>query len=145
MSEKIDNFTSNLRDTLNDIDSRMSSVKATIESASEETQETIKSKLSAVKANLETKQHEFVAYRTKLQDLGLEKQAEVKSKVEGWKTKRETEHLNHRADRAENYAASGIAVAMAAIDEAEEAILEAIAARLDADNADKAVTASSAH
>ncbi len=29
----------------------------------------------------------------------------------------------------------GIVVAMAAIDEAEEAILEAIAARLDADNA----------
>jgi len=135
MSEKIDSFTNNLRDTLNDIDSRMSSVKATIESASEETQETIKSKLSEVKANLETKRQEFVTYRARLQELAVEKQAEVTSKVEEWKTKRETEHLSHRADRAENYAASGIAVAMAAIDEAEEAILEAIAARLDANHA----------
>ncbi len=104
MSENIDNFTNNLRDKLNEIDDRLLSVKRTIESASEETQATIESKLNGVKAKLETKQHEFNAYRTKLKELASEKQAEVKSKVEEWKTKREIEKLNRRADRAENYA-----------------------------------------
>lgn len=68
-------------------------------------------------------------------ELAEEKQAEVQSKVEEWKVKREIGELNRRAERAENYAASVVVVAMAAIDEAEEAILEAMAARLDADKA----------
>ncbi|MEE3716759.1 hypothetical protein V2H45_08375 [Tumidithrix elongata RA019] len=137
MSEKIDSFANIFRGKLNDIDDRLSSVKATIESAAEETQSTIESKLNEVKAKLEKKKDEFATYRTKLAELAAEKQAEVKSKVEEWKTKQEFEELNRRADRAEHYAASGIIVAMATIDEAEEAILEAIAARLDADNAVK--------
>lgn len=133
MSEKIDNFTNTLRDQLNAMDDRLTSIKSTIESASQETEATVESKLNEVKAKLKTKQNEFATYRTKLANLVTEKESEVMSKVEGWKTKRETEHLNRRAVRAEDHAASGIVVAMAAMDEAEEAVLEAIAARLDAD------------
>ena len=55
MSERIDNFTNNLRDQLNDIDDRLSTVKMTIESASQEGQAFIESKLKAVKAKLETR------------------------------------------------------------------------------------------
>lgn len=135
MSEQIDSFTNNLRDKLNDIEARLFSVKSTLVSAPKETQAAIESKLHEVKANLETKQHEFTIYRNRLVELAEEKQAEVQSKVEEWKVKREIGELNRRAERAENYAASVVVVAMAAIDEAEEAILEAMAARLDADKA----------
>jgi hypothetical protein len=46
--------------------------------------------------------------------------------------KRETRKLNARADRAETYAADAVDDAAARIDEAEEAILYAAVARLDA-------------
>ncbi|MCU0527213.1 MAG: hypothetical protein MUF72_20590 [Elainella sp. Prado103] len=57
------------------------------------------------------------------------------SKIDKWETNRELEDLDRRAAHAEEYAARGVAVAMAAIKEAEEVILEAISARLDATNA----------
>lgn len=135
MSEQIDNFTSNLRDQLNDIDDRLSAIKMTIESASQESQAVVESKLKAVKAKLETKRQDFNAYRLELKKQAEEKQSETLSKIDNRKTRWELEDLNHCADRAEEYAVRGVAVAMAAIEEAEEAILEAIAARLNAHNA----------
>ncbi|HIK14710.1 MAG TPA: hypothetical protein IGS53_05380 [Leptolyngbyaceae cyanobacterium M33_DOE_097] len=135
MSERIDNFTNNLRNQLNDIDDLLSAVKLTIESASQESQAVVESKLKAVKAKLETKRQDFNTYRLELKKQAEEKQSEILSKIDNWKTNRELEDLNRRADLAEEYAVRGVAVAMAAIEEAEEAILEAIAARLNAHNA----------
>lgn len=125
MSKKIDNLTNSLLDNLSDIDDRLSSVKITIESAPKETQAKIESKPNEVKSILATKRRAFNAYRTKLKELGEERETEVKSKVEEWKI----EELNRQADRADNYAASRIVFAIAAIDEAEDAILGAIGAR----------------
>ncbi|BAY23958.1 hypothetical protein NIES2100_37510 [Calothrix sp. NIES-2100] len=57
----------------------------------------------------------------------------MKSNVEEWKASREVKKLEHRAGKAEDYAATFLA--MAKMEEAEKAILEAIAARLDAETA----------
>ena len=65
------------------------------------------------------------------------KKAEAKSTIDDWKAKREAKKLAHRADRAEEYAAATIRVALASLDEAEQAVLEAVGARLDADEAEK--------
>lgn len=135
MSEKNDNFTNSLRDQLNDIEARLSSFKMTIESASQDTQTSLGSKLEQVQAKLETKRYDFDTYKLEVKRQSEEKQAEVKTEIDGCKTSQEIEELNRRADQAEEYAARGIAVAMAAINEAEEAILEAITARLYAENA----------
>ena len=51
------------------------------------------------------------------------------------KVKGETAKLNAQAELAEHYAAGAIDIAMAAIDEAEHAALEAWLARRDADQA----------
>jgi hypothetical protein len=45
--------------------------------------------------------------------------------------------LEHRAEKAEDYAVTAIALSVATIEEAEEATLSAIAARLDAETASK--------
>lgn len=135
MSKKIDNFTNSLRDKLNDIDNRLSAIKMTVESSSRESQAVIESKLKAVKAKLETKRQDFNTYRLELKKQAEEKQSETLSDIGNWKTNWELEDLDRRADRTEEYAARGVAVAMASIEEAEEAILEAIAARLNANNA----------
>jgi hypothetical protein len=59
----------------------------------------------------------------------------VKSNVKEWKARREVKKLEHRSDRAEDYAATSTAVAMEAMEEAEEATLEALSTRLDAEAA----------
>jgi chromosome segregation ATPase len=135
MSKQIDNFTNSLRDKLNDLDNRLSSIKMTVDSASQESQASIEAKLKEVKTKLETKREDFNTYKLELKKQAEEKQSEIMSKIDNWKTNRELENLDRRAVHAEEYAARGVAVAMAAIEEAEEAILEAIAARLDANNA----------
>jgi len=57
----------------------------------------------------------------------------VKLNVEEWKTRREVEKIEQRADRSEEYAEEAISLAMATIEEADEAILAAISTRLDAE------------
>lgn len=61
------------------------------------------------------------------------KKSELHSQIDEWKAKREVEKLVSRADRAENYAASAIVFAAAAVQEAQIAVLEAIEARIAAD------------
>ena len=56
-----------------------------------------------------------------------------KTEIEEWKAKREHEKLVAHADRAEDFAATAIIIALAAVEEAEVAILEAVAARIDAE------------
>ena len=64
-----------------------------------------------------------------------ERKAVTSDKIAEWKAKREIGKLASRADRAERYAAAAVDVAVAAVDEAEQASLEAWLARQDADYA----------
>ena len=137
MSTMIDNFTKQLHDNLEAVEDRAKSLKKSLKSAPEKTQAEIQSKLDKVKANLEAKKQEFDQYRAKLKTQFEEKEAEVESNVEEWKVGREVKQLEHRADRAESYAATATFLALATLEEAEEATLEAIAARLDAEAAVK--------
>jgi hypothetical protein len=81
------------------------------------------------------RKQEFDGYRAKLKAQFEEKESEMKSNVEGWKASREVKKLEHWASRAEDYAATRIFLTTAAMEEAEEEILEAIAGRLDAEAA----------
>ena len=135
MSTTIDNFTKNLHDNLEAVEYRVKSLKESIQSAPKKTQVEIEYQLDEAKAKLDAKKHEFDEYRAKLKTQLEEKESEVKSHVEEWKTSRKVKKLEHRADRAENYASTATFLAIATIQEAEKATLEAIAARLDAEAA----------
>ncbi len=58
--------------------------------------------------------------------------SESKETIADWKAKREVKKLNSRADHSAQYAAEAIDFAVAAIDQAEDAIVEAFVARADA-------------
>jgi hypothetical protein len=64
-----------------------------------------------------------------------ERKAATNEKIAQWKAKLEKAKLQSRADNAERYAAAAAIVAMAALDAAEQASLEAWLARKDADSA----------
>jgi hypothetical protein len=133
MSITIDNFTKKLHDNLEGVEDRIKSLKTSIQSIPQKTQDEIQSKLNQAKANLDAKKSEFDQYRVKLKTQFEEKESEVKLNIEEWKESREVKKLEHRADQAEDYAATSILLAIAALDEAEKVTLEAISARLDAE------------
>ncbi|MEY3303666.1 MAG: hypothetical protein ACK5RE_03360 [Pseudanabaena sp.] len=137
MSTKVDNFTKKLHDNLEVVEERLKSLRDNLQSVPKKTQDEIQSKLDEAKATLESKKQEFDEYRTKLKSQFEEKESELKSDVEEWKSSRKVKNLAHRADKAEDYAATAIALSIATIQEAEEATLAAIAARLDAEAAAK--------
>ncbi len=139
MSTAIDNFTQQLHDNLEAIEERTNQFRKNIQAVPKKTQAEIQIKLDEAKAALDAKKHEFDEYRSKLQTQFDEKEADVLSTVEQWKSSREVKKLAHRAEKAESYATTSTVLAMAMMQEAEKAILEAISARLDAEIATEPV------
>jgi tellurite resistance protein len=135
MSTAIDNFTSQLHDNLTAVEDRAKSLKHNIKSVTKKNQAEIQSKLNEAKASLAANKREFDDYRAKLKTQFEDKEADVKSSVDEWKANREVKKLEHRAEQAEDYAATSVSVAMAMMEEAEEATLEAICKRMDAEAA----------
>jgi hypothetical protein len=133
MSTAIDNFTNQLHDKLEVLEDRAKSLRKNILSMPKETQSEIQSKLDRAKINIDAKKQEFDEYWAKLNTQFEEKESEVKSQVEEWKVSREVKQLEHRADQAEGYANTAIFLAMATMEAAEKATLEAIVARRDAE------------
>jgi chromosome segregation ATPase len=64
-----------------------------------------------------------------------EKVAHTQERIGSWRQQREIEKLEARADRAENYAVDMVTTAAYDFEEAEQAVLEAVAARFDANQA----------
>jgi len=135
MSTAIDNFTTQLHDNLEAVENRAKSLSTNFQSASKKTQEELQTNLAAMKVNLEQKKQEFDQYRTKLTGQLEEKESEIKSNVEEWIAHREVQKLEHRADKAVDHASTAIYLAIAAIEAAETATMEALSAKLDAETA----------
>ena len=133
MSTIIEKFAKQLHDNLEMVEERVKSLRDNIQSVPKQPHIEIQSKLDQAKANLSNKKREFEGYRAKLQIQFEEKKSELNSNVEEWKSWREISQMEIQADNAENYATKATYLAIATMEEAEKAILEAIAARLDAE------------
>ena len=137
MNERIDQFCENLRMKLTSLDKNMQQLKATIDSKAQTAEQEVRTRLDAVKnriaqdrAKLETAQADVKKWVDDFKLASNEKIAE-------WKAKHEKAKLRSRADNTERYAAAAAFVALAAVDAAEQAALEAWLARKDAETADK--------
>lgn len=137
MNNATENLSKQFFDNLQLLEDRAKSLKENIQSSTKKTQSEIQSSLAEIRTNLSAKKHEFDEYRTKLQTQFAEQESELKSNIEEWKTSREVKKLENRADKAEEYASNMICLAMATMEEAEEATLAAISSRLDAEAANK--------
>ncbi len=135
MSTAIDNFTNQLHNNLEAVEDRAKSLNKSIKSVTKKNQAEIQSKLDEAKASLAAKKQEFDDYRAKLKTQFEEKESEMQSSVDEWKASREVKKLEHRAEKAEDYAATSIYLAMAMMEEAEAATLTAICNRMDAEAA----------
>ena len=135
MGERIDQFCENLRIKLTSIDNNMESLKAKIDSKAKTAEQDVRSHLDGVKKRIEQERTKATAAQADMKKWADERKATADAKIAEWKTKRELAKLQNRADGAGRYAAAAAVVALAAVDEAEQASLEAWLARRDADSA----------
>jgi chromosome segregation ATPase len=135
MNAKVDQFCDKLRDRLNTIEGRLQSVKTNMKALPEQAEEALRDKLESARTKLQAQKERVEQTRANLKARAQQKMAETKEAVSEWKAKRETRKLNARTDRAEAFAADAIDDAVASIAQAEEAILDAVVARIDADAA----------
>ena len=129
MSQQIDSFCEKLRGKLSEMDDRLQR-KA---SAKADSEQDLHSQAEKLQASLDADRASIEAAKTRMKDWAAGKKATFDEKVVQWKAQRTQEQLKRRADAAEGYASDAFAVAVAAVDEAHEAAIEAIIARGDAD------------
>jgi predicted nucleic acid-binding Zn-ribbon protein len=134
MGERIDQFCENLRIKLSSIDNNMDALKARLD-GNVRSEEDVQRYLDGVKKRIDQDRAKVTAAQADIKKWVEERKATASEKIAEWKTKREMAKLQSRAVSAERYAAAAAVVALAAVDEAEQASLEAWLARNDADSA----------
>lgn len=114
---------------------QLKKAKNQLEDLQKETEAAIQSKLSAAKETMEKEKQKAASAKEKIEAFVKAKTAETETMVAEWKTNHDRKKLEKRAERAEKYAESSADLALYYASEAEVAILEAVAARQDADDA----------
>jgi len=129
MSDKVSKFCDSVHEKLETLEGRMDSLKRNIGT----TWHSLQEKLDEVRHKGEATKQVVAEARTNLEQWLMEKKAEAKGTIDQWVEDRETQKLAARAQKAEDCAAIAIVIAEASIDDAERMILEAIAARREAE------------
>ncbi len=135
MSERIDQFCENLRVKLTGIESNMQSLKTKIDSKTQSAEQEVRTRLDAVKKRIDQERPKVTAAQADIKKWVEDRKATTNQKIAEWKAKSEQSMLKGWADFAERYAGAASAVALAAVDKAEQAALEAWLARKEADSA----------
>jgi chromosome segregation ATPase len=133
MSETFDKFCSDIRAKIDDADKRLKDLKAGASSAGQKAKDDAKAHLATLENKAKEQQAKLEASQAKLRAWAEEKKTVTADKIAEWKAQRQIRELNDRADDAESYAAAAMQVAVSAVDEAEQAAIEAMVARIDAD------------
>lgn len=113
----------------------LKTMKLQLDTIQKDTETAIQTKLTAAKETVEEKKQEAAAARERLEELIEDKKTETETAVADWLANRDRKKLEKRAERAEKYAEVCVEMVLSAAMEAEIAILEAVVARNDADNA----------
>ncbi|MGL4463342.1 MAG: hypothetical protein ACRC1K_14430 [Planctomycetia bacterium] len=138
MSAMIDQFRDRLRDGLNAVETRLQAAVASVRTFPGKAEQALHDDLAAARHKVEGQLAQVEKAREGVKVWATARAAETREAVADWKSKRETQKLNARSDRAESYAADAIFLAAAAVDEAEAAIREAAVARRDSEAAQPA-------
>jgi hypothetical protein len=132
MGQHIDQFCEELRVKLARIDDGLDDLKTKINGKAEGAEQVVRNHLDEVEKRIDGGRAKIETAQSEVKNWVDERKTVTRDKVAEWKTKRETNKLHNRADRAERYAAAASEIAGAAVDEAERAALEAWLARQDA-------------
>ncbi len=135
MGNKLENFYDELRVKVDNAEKRIKDLNAGIKSAGEKAKLDAKAQLAELEKRASDQLAKVQSAEAKAKAWVEEKKATTSDKIAAWKAQHEAEKLATYADFAEDYAAGSIELAIAAIEEAERAAVEAIVARSDAQSA----------
>ncbi len=135
MSDKIDQFCESLRVKLNSVESYLAQVGENSKAAPQQASAALQSSIESVKTQHAKNMQNVADAKAKLEQRVKTKTEEVEASIEQWKKDREISKLDNRAVLAEEYAIAAIEIAASSVAEADLATLEAIAARMDAEEA----------
>ena len=129
MALNLDQFSQDLRLKLANVQSNLKSLKTEIDAKAATAEHDVRKHLDSVSKQIDQRAARAATAKTEMKKWVDEKNAATTEKIAEWKTKHETAKLQNRADGAEAYARAACDVALAAVDEAEKATLEAWLAR----------------
>jgi predicted nucleic acid-binding Zn-ribbon protein len=132
MGQRIDQFCEDLRQKLTMTDSGLEGLRTKISAKATHVEQDVQSHLDRAHERIEQGRARVTAAQTDMKNWVEERKAFTRERIAEWKQKRDLGKLQSRADSAERYAAAAVDVAVAAMDEAEQASLEAWLAREDA-------------
>jgi vacuolar-type H+-ATPase subunit I/STV1 len=132
MSEQIDRVLKDLRLKLAEVDDRAETVNARIIGWSTHAEDEVRDELDKVKKRIELGLAQVTMAHADIESWLQAQKNETSEVIAAWKEKREIAKLQNRADKAARYAVAALGVVVAALDEAEQASLEAWLARRDA-------------
>ena len=135
MGQRIDQFYHDLQLKLTNIGSGLEGLKAKISGKADRAEQDVRTHLDQVQRRIEQDRAKAVAAQAEMKNWIEQKKTATSEKIAEWKANHETTKLQNRADMAERYAAAAVDVTLAALDEAEQATLEAWLARADANAA----------
>jgi DNA repair exonuclease SbcCD ATPase subunit len=133
MGRRIDLFCENLRQRLTIVESGLQGLKTKIDDNAAQAERDVQNHLDRVRKRIEQRRAKVAEAKVDVSRWIADRDAITAAVVADWQSKRDVAKLQGRADRAERCAVAAIEVAAAAIDEAEQASLEAWLARVDSD------------
>lgn len=136
MTKNIDAFCDSLRVGLNAVDSRLKSAIENLNSLPGKSEHALQETLAELRSKFESEKTKVKKLQSSLMERAESFVEDSKESILEWKATHDSEKLVHRAQRKEKRATQAIAHALAMVDNAEEAIIEAALAHVDvAENA----------
>ena len=132
MSQGIDQFRENLREKFTNIEKDLRDLIAKIDEKAQNAEQEVRSHGEKLLHRMWQDRAKVAAAQAEMNEWVEARKIATSAEIAEWKAKRETSRLQMRADQAERYEVAAMTVALAAIDEAEHAALEAWLARQDA-------------
>ena len=137
MSIKTDELGKKLHAKLDSGIDQLKKAQDSLGNLEKETKSALDGKLESAKNKVNEKKQDAKATKDKIEEFVAEKKTETAAAVNGWKAERNLKKLEKRAERAAKHSESCIELALYYSQEAEVAIFEALAARLDLEDAIK--------
>jgi uncharacterized coiled-coil DUF342 family protein len=128
---KLDTLKQKLQSQIDDARKKLDEMKQELAKANAQNRDELIKMRDKIHQRVEAQGKKMGELRDNLQAWQKEKAAHTKETISGWRQKMEVDKLRRRADRAEDSAVDALFVAMVDADAAEEAVLEAISARID--------------
>jgi len=136
-TQNLDQLSAEVRARLANIDSGFKSLKTKADSDTKHAEAEARSQLAKVSADIEANKPKLAAAEAQVTQWVHEQKAATTQKVAEWKSTQDFGKLQARAAQAERYAAAARDVAVAALNGAHQAALEAYLANKDAATASR--------